>query len=304
MNVSMQDAFNLGWKLAAVLRGRSKPEILHSYSAERQAIAKELIDFDREWASILSATKGDGDGKGIRKTADASETQQYFVRHGRYTAGTATRYRPSLFTAEPTHQHLATGFVIGTRFHSAPVIRLADAKPVHLGHCAKADARWRLYAFAGAGDAGAPGSALSDLCSFLELAPESPLLRFTPAGSDIDAVIDLRVIFQPHHRSMAIEKLPQLALPAKGKLGLRDYEKAYCSDSMRGEVYAMRGIDRELGCVVIVRPDQYVAHVLPLEAYAEIAAFFARFMLPAAARASHLTRHRAPPERIVAVAQR
>ena len=51
MNVSMQDGFNLGWKLASVLRKRCAPHLLHSYSAERQAIAKELIDFDREWAA-------------------------------------------------------------------------------------------------------------------------------------------------------------------------------------------------------------------------------------------------------------
>src|SRR3954447_5984077 len=37
MNVSMQDAFNLGWKLAAVLRKQSAPSLLHSYSAERRA---------------------------------------------------------------------------------------------------------------------------------------------------------------------------------------------------------------------------------------------------------------------------
>src|SRR5215469_6641071 len=52
MNVSMQDSFNLGWKLAAVLRGRAAPKLLHTYSAERQAIASELIDFDREWAAL------------------------------------------------------------------------------------------------------------------------------------------------------------------------------------------------------------------------------------------------------------
>lgn len=34
------------------------------------------------------------------------------------------------------------------RFHSAPVIRLADAQPVELGHVARADGRWRIYAFA------------------------------------------------------------------------------------------------------------------------------------------------------------
>jgi phenol 2-monooxygenase (NADPH) len=36
MNVSMQDSFNLGWKLASVLRKRSTPRLLHTYSAERQ----------------------------------------------------------------------------------------------------------------------------------------------------------------------------------------------------------------------------------------------------------------------------
>ena len=54
MNVSMQDAFNLGWKLVSVLQGRCGPQVLHTYSKERHAIAKELIDFDREWANMLT----------------------------------------------------------------------------------------------------------------------------------------------------------------------------------------------------------------------------------------------------------
>src|ERR1700722_14071730 len=67
MNVSMQDGFNLGWKLASVLRGRCSPKILHSYSDERHAVAKELIDFDRKWARMFSArpkdpSKSDGEG--------------------------------------------------------------------------------------------------------------------------------------------------------------------------------------------------------------------------------------------------
>ena len=39
MNVSMQDAFNLGWKLASVLRGRCTPKLLRTYSDERRTIA-------------------------------------------------------------------------------------------------------------------------------------------------------------------------------------------------------------------------------------------------------------------------
>jgi phenol 2-monooxygenase (NADPH) len=268
MNVSMQDAFNLGWKLAAVLRGHSAPDILHTYSAERQTIAKELIDFDRDWSKMLSNSK---------KLAP-EEIQKYFVQHGRYTAGTATRYQPALFTDSDKHQKLATGFEIGKRLHSAPVIRLGDAKPMHLGHPAKADGRWRIYAFAGEGDEGTAGSPMAKLCDFLCKSTASPLIKYRTQGDDIDARIDVRGIFQKPHRDMAVEKLPALLLPAKGKLGLLDYEKAFCPDFKLGDIYDMRGIDRKKGCVVIVRPDQYIASVLPLTAHKEISAFFARFM--------------------------
>ena len=61
MNVSMNDTWNLGWKLASVLRGRAKPELLHTYSDERQKIAKQLIDFDRD-AATPTLKKAPGSG--------------------------------------------------------------------------------------------------------------------------------------------------------------------------------------------------------------------------------------------------
>jgi phenol 2-monooxygenase len=270
MNVSMQDGFNLGWKLASVLRKRCAPHLLHTYSAERQAVAKELIDFDREWAALMASSKG----------FDPTETQRYFVQHGRYTAGTATRYRPALLTGEPAHQHLAEGLTIGMRFHSAPVIRVADAKPVQLGHVVKADGRFRIFAFVGAGDPAALNSRIRALCEFLGEARESPVKKYTPAGADIDAVIDVRAVFQQGHRDLAIEAMPSFLLPPKGRYGLRDYEKIFCADLKDGrDIFTLRGIDRERGCMVIVRPDQFVAHVLPLDGYAELAAFFDGFMI-------------------------
>lgn len=279
MNVSMQDGFNLGWKLAAVLRRRCAPRLLHSYSAERQAVAKELIEFDREWAALLASSekaKAKGDGKGF----DPAETQRYFVQHGRYTAGTATHYRPSLITGELTYQHLAKGFAIGMRFHSAPVIRLADAKPLHLGHVVKADGRWRIFAFAGRETPAAAKSRVRLLCDFLAQSPDSPLMRYTRAGADIDSVIDVRTVLQQGHHEVDIQALPTLLLPRKGRYGLRDYEKIFCPDLRSGhDIFAMRGIDREAGCMVVVRPDQYVAHILPLDAHPQLAAFFDGFML-------------------------
>jgi phenol 2-monooxygenase/3-hydroxybenzoate 4-monooxygenase len=275
MNVSMQDAFNLGWKLAAVLRGQCAPALLRTYSDERQAVAQELIDFDREWAAMFSDRArqvAGGDAGGV----DPKEFQRYFERHGRFTAGVATQYRPSLLTGPATHQHLAGGFAIGTRLHSAPVVRVADARPMHLGHAARADGRWRLYAFAGAGDAGQPGSASAALCRFLQDAPDSPVRTTLRAGQDIDAVLDLRVVFQQPHHAIAIETLHPLLLPAKGRLGLRDYEKVFAPDLKNGpDIFEARGIDRARGALVVVRPDQFVAHVLPLDDHAALGGFFA-----------------------------
>jgi len=275
MNVSMQDGFNLGWKLASVLRRRCAPHLLQTYSAERQAIAKELIDFDREWASLLASSKG----------FDPVETQSYFIRHGRYTAGTAARYRPSILTGEATHQHLAAGFTVGMRFHSAPVIRLSDAMPIHLGHTVKADGRWRIFAFAGAEDPAAPTSGIRGLCDFLAGAANSPVRRYTTANEDIDTVIDVRAVFQQGHRELAVEAMPSFLLPRKGRYGLCDYEKMFCPDPKNAnDIFTLRGIDRERGCMVVVRPDQYVAHVLPLDGHEELAAFFAGFMTRPMAR--------------------
>jgi phenol 2-monooxygenase len=283
----MRDSFNLGWKLASVLLGRCSRRLLHTYSAERQTVARELIEFDREFAKMMSArpkTSTDADGDGV----DPAEFQEYFVKHGRFTAGTAIQYYPSIISAEPTYQHLAEGLVIGMRFHSAPVIRLADAKPVHLGHTVKADGRWRLFAFAGAEDPTDPLSGIQRLCGFLADAPDSPVQRFTPSEADIDAVIDVRAVFQQGHRELAIKSLPAFLLPRKGRYGLRDYQKMFCADlkscadpGLRSDddIYDLRGIDRDGGCIVVVRPDQHVAHVLPLDAYDELAAFFAGFMI-------------------------
>jgi phenol 2-monooxygenase len=269
MNVSMQDAFNLGWKLAAVLQGRSGASLLNSYSAERQPIARELIDFDREWSAMLAAPPRDPEHP-ERCGVDPGELQDYFVRQGRYTAGVDTRYPRSGLIGPDDHAALATGFEIGTRFHSAPVIRVSDARAMQLGHVARADGRWRLYAFSDRS-----GERLAALCKWLEEDAESPLRRFRLPDEDVDAVIDTRAILQLRHRDVVLGDLPALLLPHKGTLGLVDYEKVFCADPRpERDIFDLRGIDRERGCLVIVRPDQFVAHLLPLDARDELGGFF------------------------------
>jgi 2,4-dichlorophenol 6-monooxygenase len=42
-NTSVQDSYNLAWKLAAVLRGEAGPDLLETYSQERAPVAKQIV---------------------------------------------------------------------------------------------------------------------------------------------------------------------------------------------------------------------------------------------------------------------
>lgn len=277
MNVSMQDTFNLGWKLAHVLTGRADPSLLHTYRAERLTEAKRLVETDHKWARIMSAPLDENELNGTVMP----RMQKHFIANLEFTGGLAVQYDPSQITGEPTHQALATGQEIGRRFHSAPVVRVSDAMQMQLGHAAEADGRWRIYAFGGRNDTSEPGSALHKLADWLESDPNSPVVRHRRAGEDVDVVIDLRAIFQTTFDQMAYEKMPSLLKPIKGPLGLQDYEKVFCLDHKGlGDIYEMRGIDRTRGCMIVVRPDQYIAHVLPLDAYDDLSAFFAGILRP------------------------
>ncbi|WP_182357682.1 FAD-dependent oxidoreductase [Tomitella gaofuii] len=70
-NTSIQDAFNLAWKLAAVLRGEAGPGLLDSYTAERAPVGKQIVDRANlsrdQFGPIFEALgiAGGGDEEGI-----------------------------------------------------------------------------------------------------------------------------------------------------------------------------------------------------------------------------------------------
>lgn len=265
MNVSMGDTFNLAWKLALVLLKKSDESLLHSYSAERQAVAQGLIDYDHKWARVMSAPVGASDFKSVR---------EHFVEGGYFTAGLSVCYERSNLTGDKTYQDLASGFEIGKRFHSAPVIRLADAKRIELGENLKAGITWSLFIFADETNPMNKSSHVRSLCEFLS-SNKSPIVKFTPKNEDISSLISVYAVFQQRHHDIEFEQMPEILKPEIGKYGLKDYEKMYCPDFKNSnDIYELRNINRSSGCVVIVRPDQYVSCVLPLDAYEEISKFF------------------------------
>lgn len=139
MNVSLQDGYNIGWKLGSVLSRLSPVSVLHTYVSERSKTAADLIAFDRELTQLFA-----------RKEQFEGEFADYFVKSGRYMAGFPARYEDTVVTdMKDSYSDGAKGVTVGMRFPSAQVIRFCDCKAVQLQSVLKSDARWRVVVFAG-----------------------------------------------------------------------------------------------------------------------------------------------------------
>ena len=274
LNTSLPDTFNLGWKLASVINGQSDPKLLHTYSTERRKVAQQLIDADRELSKLV-ATRPLANDQSDEAKINTAKIEAFMKRQSGFVSGTSIEYFPSYICTGQEHQSLAPGYKIGQRFHSAEALRVADGRRQHLGHLVKADGRWRLFLFGSKQDPRDPASEVHKCIHYLANHPSSPVVKYTPATSDIDSVIDSYAIFQ--QSDLALPELPDYLWPAKGKYGLKDYEKVFHA-TQDDNIYDLRGIDKDKGCIVIVRPDQHIAALLPLTAHDELSAFFDVFM--------------------------
>ncbi|KAL4892418.1 FAD binding domain-containing protein [Aspergillus ambiguus] len=284
MNVSMQDTFNLGWKVANVVKGLTNRSILKTYESERRKVAEELIAFDHRFSRLFSGrpAKDVMDEEGI----SMDEFKEAFEKGNMFASGIAVDYDASTVVAKDGQaitsiQSLAPNIKIGMRMPSVKVLNQADARPWHFQELLKSNGRWRLVVFPGDVSKDSQlekvnklGEAFSKKDSFLK--------RFTPQGSRYDSVIELLTVHAAPRHSKTIFDFPEVFRPYDEVDGW-DYWKIFVDDQSyhegHGQLYETFGIDREKGCMVILRPDQYVSYVGPLEDHRVVDRFFSSFMV-------------------------
>ncbi|PYH85677.1 hypothetical protein BO82DRAFT_429176 [Aspergillus uvarum CBS 121591] len=274
MNVSLQDGYNMGWKLASILKGLAPPSLLETYVLERQKVAIDLINFDRYFAKLFSS-KGD---------ASPQEFQEGFIKSGKYTAGLTAKYDESPITSDTgVSKELSTNVVVGMRLPSAQVVRFCDSKPLQLATTLKSDGRWRVIAFVGDLSIAQNKTRLDALGSYLS-SSDSPLRTFRLEGGDADSLIEPILVGYGRRHSVELEEIPSCFYPVTGKNQTRDIHKIFFDDESynkgHGHVYEHLGINPERGVIIIVRPDQYVSTVLSLDDYRQIGQFFSGCLLP------------------------
>lgn len=239
MNVSLQDGYNIGWKLGQVLAGRAPERLLETYVLERQDTAAKLIEFDRAFTKLVSSSSAvdkqeeqgaaeddqqpttSGDQNTKTATTPAERFRDQFLAAGRYTSGLATRYPASAITRARGSASIgfacdeARGITIGMRFPSARVLRLSDGKPMQLAQALPSDGRWHVVVFCRQ-DIWFHG--LHVVAAQLA----TTFQAYTPAGSDDDAVINSVLVLSklPAAQSAPLNLLP-LFYPPQGRLKLK-----------------------------------------------------------------------------------
>jgi phenol 2-monooxygenase (NADPH) len=236
MNVSLQDGFNLGWKLGHVLTGQAGPELLETYKLERGKTAADLIEFDRYFMRLFASNKA-----GSEKKSTPEEFRQGFIKSGRYTAGLTSKYEDSSITFSITStQDLAKEIIVGMRLPTAQVVRFCDAKATQLVRAIKADSRWRVIFFAGRIGNAELLSRLETVCIVTPLtgirvtngepalqiakymaSPTSPVHKYTSPTSDIDSFVEPIVVVSGERVKLEQEQIPDYFWPVTGKWRMR-----------------------------------------------------------------------------------
>ncbi|KAI0135944.1 putative phenol 2-monooxygenase [Hypoxylon sp. NC0597] len=301
MNVSMQDTYNLGWKIALVAKGIAKPSILSTYQSERRRVAQDLIDFDHRFSRLFSGRPAkdimDAEGVSMEEFKDA------FLKGNLFASGLIVNYGPSELVAKAIDapgqgdgsdsnasgsigitsdafakkQALATGLPVGMRFNSFKVLNQSDGRPWHFQEKLKANGKFRIVLFAGNILSPKQRERVEKFCEALD-APTSFLRAATPAGSSLDTVVEVLTIHSSKRtETELLRDFPEVLHPYDPHTGW-DYDKVFVDDVSYhegfGDAYTNYGVDKERGCVVVARPDQHVAWIGELEDFEELQRYF------------------------------
>ncbi|QZT55548.1 FAD-dependent oxidoreductase [Mycolicibacterium austroafricanum] len=127
-NTSIQDSYNLAWKIAAVLRGQADPALLETYSAERAPIAEQIVKrankSSREYGQFFE----------VLGLLDAKDEQEMAARIEERKAATprGAAMREALVAAMElkNYEFNAHGVDLGQTYQSAAVVSEGSTLPI------------------------------------------------------------------------------------------------------------------------------------------------------------------------------
>jgi 2,4-dichlorophenol 6-monooxygenase len=126
-NTSVQDAYNLAWKLAAVLKGQADPSLLETYTTERAPVARQIVtranQSGREFGALFEALGLDPD------QSEAEMVQAIESRKDNTPQGAAKRTAVREAMELKNYEFNAHGVELGQYYHSAAITPDGTERP-------------------------------------------------------------------------------------------------------------------------------------------------------------------------------
>lgn len=250
MNTGVGDAVNLGWRLAGVLKGWYKPEVLSNYSDERRAVAQHLIDNDKIASALISGVKPP---QYEGRTEDTVVLLDEFnASQANFTTGLGISYMPSLVN-NVTGSYPPICVVPG---HRAPDVVLNkpgfSKQRVRLHALTKNNSRFKIVVFAG--EMPHTEESLKTLRSAVD-----------EKGTRFDYVVDYVTVVAGFGPSFD-EILPVL------KFGAAFWDVDHSA-------HHQYNIATNLGAIVVLRPDGILGMVAPLFEFGRVVAYFGNLLV-------------------------
>ncbi|KAJ5140422.1 hypothetical protein N7448_003830 [Penicillium atrosanguineum] len=236
MNISMQDSYNLGWKLAGVIHKRYKPSILATFDLERRPVAEQLVEVDQVYLKLFDAPKGQEPDWLLERAAQMEPFLMGLSVH--YDNSPLTAWSPKTIPLDPQADHI----IPGKRFPEITVSNHATAKIYPLQQLLRSNGRFHVIVFA---------ADISDPCHLERMNVVGA--RLASVEQEFKHELDIFAVHCASRSKVELASMHETFFPEDEDTG-RDYDRVYCIVDM---AFADLGISSN-GTIIAVRPDQYV----------------------------------------------
>lgn len=254
MNVGLQDAVNLAWKLAGRIKGHFVDRLLETYNMERRAVAEQIIAQDK----IISLLT---EGKIPLELQDDPEKDPYkilfrqFKKNQAYNLGLGIAYSEDDLTIVRSSATVALGIRSGERVRDILVQRPGIRIPLRLHSQLKCRGNFAVMVFCG--DTSKTENLITDWRNYLDGAES--LMRYKADIFDVVAILI--------HDNYA-------GAPDESLKTHRFGQVFYDADGSAHERY---GVAHDKGAILIVRPDGLLGTAFGLNEGHLASAYFAKF---------------------------
>lgn len=291
LNASIQDAYNLGWKVAEVVKDYARPPLLASYSTERYSIDRKLVGLDAHSFYTIYDNKNAKHAMMVGKTINDQmrNTSGACINYARLAPDLWAGKRGAGFNFSKSFG--TPGVTMGKRIPDVCIFNQSDALSTSLHKLLACTGHWRLLVFPGSIStepllptppaSPSPDMKRTEIRNTTSIQPPTTLLELCD-NENLQVIANekwrfrILTVHSSRRECVDLTELPRELVPYSDEDGFA-YDRVFYDDEA-GSAYtalfgdpgtaSFRAKDSRL---ILVRPDLHVAFVGGFNSIGEVA---------------------------------